>query len=72
MGTGLAWKMCWQSPMSNKSQKSPLPESQKVAAESHRLAKSQDQGCFHAFSQGNASRAAVAIKITAGSCRVCG
>ena len=31
-------------------------------------AKSQDQGCFLAFSQGNASRAAVAITITAGSC----
>ena len=40
--------------------------------ESYWLAKSQDQGCFDAFSQGNASRAAVAIKITAGSCRVCG
>jgi hypothetical protein len=35
-------------------------------------AKSQDQGCFLAFSQGNASRAAVAITITAGSCPVCG
>jgi hypothetical protein len=46
-------------------------KSQEVGGEPHWLAKSQDQG-FVAFSQGNASRAAVAIKITAGSCRICG